>query len=187
MMKMIAHDMAGQIREAKEEYRRALTMSNISLGRVERNALLMAMGLKDRETIDRVLPRAIEAAPDQAPINGAALKYLDDAPAALGELRRLIDDAALQGDVFSMSTLGLWAAYFGDEMLALEALRRTAQSNAAFESWGVTLWRPVMRPVRQHAGFKALLREHGVVDYWRTSGNWGEFCTPSGTDDFECR
>jgi hypothetical protein len=29
------------------------------------------------------------------------------------------------------------------------------------------------------------LRDLGLVDYWRTSGNWGEFARPVGTEDFE--
>ncbi len=27
----------------------------------------------------------------------------------------------------------------------------------------------------------------GLVDYWRTSGNWSQFCRPLGADDFECQ
>jgi len=34
--------------------------------------------------------------------------------------------------------------------------------------------------------FEDSLRNAGIVDYWRASGNWGEFCPPVGADDFEC-
>ncbi|MEP7313471.1 MAG: TIR domain-containing protein [Pseudomonadota bacterium] len=187
IMKQISHEMAGQNQAAEEEYQRALTASNPNRAVLEGSALVQAMGVRDRATIDRLLPRAIEAGgPAQIAINGAALKYLDDAPAARREFHRLIDEPSFQGDVFGMAAVAVWAAYFGDAPLALDALQRTARSNAAFESWGISLWRPVMQPVRRLAGFKDLLRDQGLVDYWRKSGNWGEFCKPVGANDFEC-
>ena len=30
------------------------------------------------------------------------------------------------------------------------------------------------------------MREAGLADYWRQSGNWADFCGPVGEDDFEC-
>jgi hypothetical protein len=41
--------------------------------------------------------------------------------------------------------------------------------------------------VRALPGFKALLREARIVDYWQKTGKWGDFCKPAGADDFECR
>ena len=43
-----------------------------------------------------------------------------------------------------------------------------------------------MKPMRQLPGFKDLVTKIGLVHYWRTTGNWGEFCHPVGKDDFEC-
>jgi hypothetical protein len=40
--------------------------------------------------------------------------------------------------------------------------------------------------MRQLPGFKDLVRDLGLVDYWRTSGKWSDFCHPVGEDDFEC-
>jgi hypothetical protein len=34
--------------------------------------------------------------------------------------------------------------------------------------------------------FKQILRDMGLVDYWRQSGKWADFCRPVGEDDFEC-
>ncbi|HLA74175.1 MAG TPA: serine/threonine-protein kinase [Steroidobacteraceae bacterium] len=51
-------------------------------------------------------------------------------------------------------------------------------------------WQPWIMPysrVRTLPGFKALLRDAGIVDYWRKTGKWGDFCKPVGADDFECR
>ena len=49
------------------------------------------------------------------------------------------------------------------------------------------LWTTPYSNVRTLPGFKALLRDAGIVDYWRQSGRWGDFCKPVGDDDFECR
>jgi hypothetical protein len=40
---------------------------------------------------------------------------------------------------------------------------------------------------RGTAEFKALLRDFRYVEYWRAQGTWGDFCRPTGPDDFECR
>jgi hypothetical protein len=34
--------------------------------------------------------------------------------------------------------------------------------------------------------FKELMREVGLPDFWRQSGNWPDFCAPVAKDDFEC-
>jgi hypothetical protein len=44
----------------------------------------------------------------------------------------------------------------------------------------------VFKDVRSLPEFKRLTRELHLVDYWRNTGNWGQFCRPSGADDFEC-
>jgi hypothetical protein len=38
--------------------------------------------------------------------------------------------------------------------------------------------------VRKLAQFKAVMRQVGLVDYWRERG-WPAFCRPVGADDFE--
>ena len=61
------------------------------------------------------------------------------------------------------------------------------QQQFNFETWGWIVWRPVMRDLRTEPGFKALVKDMGLADYWRATGNWGEFCRPVGENDFECR
>jgi hypothetical protein len=48
------------------------------------------------------------------------------------------------------------------------------------------LWLAIHKDMRRLPGFKDLVRDLGLVDYWRTTGNWGQFCRPLGEDDFEC-
>jgi hypothetical protein len=77
-----------------------------------------------------------------------------------------------------------YACHFGDAALALEAMRR-----ALVDMRGVTtysLWYPDMAVARRLPGFKDLVRDIGLADYWRQSGHWGDFCRPLEDDDFEC-
>jgi hypothetical protein len=44
----------------------------------------------------------------------------------------------------------------------------------------------INRDMRRLPGFKELLRNLGLVRYWRETGNWNDFCRPVSDDDFEC-
>jgi hypothetical protein len=48
------------------------------------------------------------------------------------------------------------------------------------------IWFPEFREVRATEAFKTFLRDLGLVDLWRTTGDWADFCRPVGADDFEC-
>jgi len=49
------------------------------------------------------------------------------------------------------------------------------------------IFRPVYRDMRRLPGFKDLVRQDGLVEYWRAIDNWGDYCRPlEGSDDFEC-
>jgi hypothetical protein len=38
---------------------------------------------------------------------------------------------------------------------------------------------------RQHPGFREMVVEDGLLDYWREVG-WSDYCEPVGEDDFRC-
>jgi TolB-like protein len=100
---------------------------------------------------------------------------------ALALLRRV---AQTQPENLSSSRLALWAAYFGDPELALQALRGEKLDERRTIT-ALAIWRPVMRDMRKLPGFKDLVREMGYVEYWREFG-WGDHCKPVGDTDFEC-
>jgi TolB-like protein len=187
IMKMIAYEVSGQFALAEEQYRRTLTTPNLNLSTTDGSALVRAMAQRDRATLEQILPRVIASGPNQAAVNSVALANLDDAAAARRELRRLFADPRVTADMFSVAAISQWSGYFGDDALALEAWQRLSKSEIGFQIWGFTFWRPVNQGTRKLPGFKALLRDVGLVDYWRKTGQWGEFCKPVGADDFECR
>jgi hypothetical protein len=77
-----------------------------------------------------------------------------------------------------------YAAYFGAHDLALTAFRRIAKQMIGV--FMINFWNPLQAETRKLPGFKELVREVGLVTYWRTTGEWGEFARPVGADDFEC-
>jgi hypothetical protein len=105
---------------------------------------------------------------------------LDQPQIALARIRAEVRDPH-QGSLLT-GFLAEWAAYFGDDQLALEGLRKAFGPGANV----FVLWRPLFKNVRQLPGFKTLVRDLHLVDYWRASGTWGEFCHPVGRDDFAC-
>jgi len=114
-------------------------------------------------------------------IDKAAAEHFHAPQQALQELHILYKDARY-ADQHSRRRLAMWAAYFGDPELALNAMNDAATDTAQNV---FVLWFPLFSEVRQRPGFKDLVREHGIVAHWRTYG-WPKYCRPSGGDDFEC-
>lgn len=71
----------------------------------------------------------------------------------------------------------VWASYYGDYDLALEAMRRST------DLWA--FWTPLTKPLRETAEFRQILTDIGLVDYYREHG-WNDYCRPTGETDFVC-
>ena len=80
--------------------------------------------------------------------------------------------------------LAMYAAHHGDTDLALQFLRAEYLVDG-FGSYFM-IWSPALREVRTTPGFKSFVRDLGLLELWRTTGKWGDFCRPIGDDDFEC-
>jgi adenylate cyclase len=149
---------------------------------VKASALMAAMVTGDKARIAQRLQNLIESE-SNATISLRMQPLLDDPEGALAELRRMLDDPAFASP-FTRNIIAIWAVYFGELQLALTLLREFLLSprirNLAF-----LVWRAIYRDVRRLPEFKGLLRELGLVDYWRQTGRWGDFVRPVGDDDFE--
>jgi TolB-like protein len=116
------------------------------------------------------------------PVQHELLELLEQPEAARLRLRRASEEAAYR-DPTRQFRLALWAAQFGDVDLALVALRH---AYVDMRSWIVDLiWMPTFGPVRKDSRFKDLLRDLQIVDYWRSTGKWGDFVRATGSLDFE--
>ena len=49
------------------------------------------------------------------------------------------------------------------------------------------VWDKVYDDMRRLPDFNRLLQEKGMVDYWRETGKWGDFCVAAGGRDFVCK
>jgi tetratricopeptide (TPR) repeat protein len=174
-----AYEMGGDLDQASDELTRGTTLVD-ARPLVEFNKVMLAMVRGDRAQIEKVISGPDWPAGDM--VGRAMASHLSEPRAALAKLRRAATDPAYPKSIPSQSGLAYWAAYFGDPQLSLQLMRGVLSD----PSFAFVLWRPIVRDMRRLPGFKDLGRDLGLVDYWRESGNWGEFCRPLNENDFEC-
>jgi TolB-like protein/Tfp pilus assembly protein PilF len=168
--------------EAESEYVRSLDLPGDRSG-VEHAALQRAWSAgissaRFKEQMRRFL--ALDSV--HSPFESDLLELTDDAERARKRLHQALHDPACQ-DATRQFRVSWWAAVFGDVDLALLTLRRAFVDMR----WPLlyAIWLPAYGTVRKDARFKIFLRDMKLVDYWRTSGNWGEFARPLGAEEFE--
>jgi hypothetical protein len=71
--------------------------------------------------------------------------------------------------------------YIGAPERALEPYE---EGNQSFNDLSL-LFHSSYAPVRKMERFKKIIRDAGLIDYWRERG-WPSYCRPVGTSDFEC-
>jgi hypothetical protein len=80
-----------------------------------------------------------------------------------------------------------YAAYVGAPERSLEICEdevKTGLVGGQGDSFSY-LWHPSYSPARKSERFKTLMRNAGMVKYWRQRG-WPDFCRPVSADDFVC-
>lgn len=146
------------------------------------DAILQGMGFiialtrEDRAEIDKRLVAMTESNP-VVQINRRLAPFIKAPAGAATEIRHLAA-AASQPE---KAVLAHWAAYYHEPELSLELLGEVAP-NLAHPS---ALWQPLFRDARRLPAFKDLVRNLGLVEYWRIYG-WSDFCHPLNGDDFAC-
>ncbi len=177
-----ALDLAGEPEAALREYAHAETLPGDDTDWAYQQ-LVRLLRQGDAAAIDAYFARY----PYQGDGSGALVRRLSEVwrspQEALALLRAAQHDPDIQGP-HRLDALGVLAAHYGDEELALDLFREEL-----FERRGgatVHMWHPAMRDVRRTDGFKDLVRGLGLVDYWRASGDWADMCRPRGARDFEC-
>jgi TolB-like protein/tetratricopeptide (TPR) repeat protein len=104
-----------------------------------------------------------------------------DKRAMLALLRRDFDATRDAGTATSIVLMQV-SDVLGDPELALAALERAVRQGAG----PGLFWVAPVSGMRSGPRFKKLLIDSGVSDYFRSTGNWGDFCKPAGATDFEC-
>lgn len=183
---VLALELAGEFGRADAESQRILQQTSGDPSVLLFTAVQRAMGQHDPQALARAL-QAVNTSPAVAAADRERLA--SSVVKSAESLRKVQQDAAqggLTGDVYRAASIAQQAAYQGDNALALRALSAMFNQNFNFETIGWVPWRPMMRDLRTQPGFKDLVRDVGFVDYWRATGDWGDFCKPVGETDFEC-
>jgi adenylate cyclase len=161
----------GDTQQAEEEYKRIRGLvgenqwDDMTITRVR-------LGTKDILSRDDIIY--------SDPIYDVAKKNLDSPKEGLSELRRLYANDDIT--TWDLTSISIWAAYFGDPEFAMKAMEKGVNVDA---SWIRFSWWPVMKEVRQMPRFKTLVKKIGLVDYWNKFG-WPDLCHPVGDNDFVC-
>jgi len=150
-------------------------------------AALIALGSRDETQIERRLA-AIRTTTVSA---GSQATTSQNISSRLGGLRNdpqaalaLIRREAPKMQTFDIVPSSSWANYFGDPSLALSLFRRAPRGVQI--GLLIHIWLPLYADMRKLPAFKDLVRDLGLVDYWRSTGKWNDFCHPVGDKDFEC-
>jgi TolB-like protein len=136
----------------------------------------VALSSGRREEIEKWLRRADDIArPNNLgyrTIWQSLLETFDDRDALLELLR------SQQSRGFFDNFAPLFAAWLGEDEMALESMRRYP------DPW--FMWSPLYERLRKTDEFKQIVIDLELVDYWNEFG-WGDFCKPTVGDEFECR
>ena len=133
----------------------------------------------DQAAIDDQLDRVLDCG-GLHPVISQSLCVLRKSPnEASAAMRERLD-----GPAGALILLAHIAGACGDHELALEALCK-AEPRMSSPQYQL-FWLPQLSGARRLAGFKGLLRDAALAQFWRASGKWSEFVRPLGADDFEC-
>ena len=144
-------------------------------------SLVVALNEGNRDEIRALLSEQEQAAVSTRTLYTPVLQNFESRERVLETLMALTadDNARWPGKYHDIALL---AAYFGDAGFALQ----TFEKDARYMSIRLqALWYPLMSEVRRLPGFKDLVRDINLVDYWHAYG-WPDACQPLGSDDFSC-
>jgi len=183
----VAYQSNGDTDEAWREMDRARNLIG-SVNLLYGSMLVVAMERRDRALIEEYMAMVDESPgiPEFGKTFTRRMRELLDSPAqARTELRRMRGEPRYS-DPGSQDVIATYSAYFGDPELTLEILLDSADREQTALNVMWRIWWPLYQDMRRLPGFKDLARKTGLLDYWRETGNWGQFCRPLGDNDFEC-
>ena len=143
--------------------------------------LIIALNEGDSEDIKATIAAMPPTAISTTALYSPVLSVFDSPEMVLSTLRATYADNGSRWPS-KLHDIALIAAYFGDPELALQTIGEEMRYTTVRLH---AVWYPMMSEVRKLPGFKELVTDLNLVEYWRASG-WADLCRPLGDDDFEC-
>ena len=75
-------------------------------------------------------------------------------------------------------------AAYGNDEAAMRLIRLAMERPGGNMTF--MLWHPIFDDVRKMPEFVALIEDLGIVDAWRSTGEWGDWCRPVGDNGVSC-
>jgi hypothetical protein len=169
---LFSHGFLGESREEEQVYAKGTALFDDWLAG-ELAEFYLRLGRRDFEYVRRVA---------SSPMAIALSEHVENPEAGAAEVRRLSSDKAYRSNIARIN-LALWAAFFGNDELALDLLTAALEQSRTNTYY---MWMPLLERARQRPAFKTLVRDLGLVDYWQEFG-WPPICQPAQGDDFACR
>jgi TolB-like protein/DNA-binding winged helix-turn-helix (wHTH) protein/Tfp pilus assembly protein PilF len=166
---LMAYELDGQRERARQEFTLGEELNPEWWGRTIN--VFLSIGRKEPVELDD----ASSVPTEQKPLH----QRLDDqasVSAAIHEFQQKPNKVGAELAYYSAI-----AAAIGENELALEFMRESLQDAWQGFFW---MWLPVFDEVRMQPGFRDLLIESGIVEYWQQHG-WPEVCQPDGAS-FSC-
>jgi class 3 adenylate cyclase/TolB-like protein len=172
---LAVYEMNGERAARRAGYERGETLFGTWFG--DNIELFLRLGEGDTEFLRGPIGRPGPGEPS----NRIGQRNLGANDAGLDALRTLYAETSNPSAV-ELLWLTAWTAYFGDPVFSLHLAREAIarQQIAIFY-----LWLPLFEDVRRLPDFKTVVRDLGLVAYWREYG-WPPFCRPLDGDDFAC-
>jgi len=170
---------AERFEEVEAEYQRSQTLAG---SHFSSDLAALLRGLAQPDADPQTLRELFQRLRSE---NDRPSRLSDDLAAAIPDRQRMLAvlrKAFEEGEEINPR----FADALGDRDLAFAALRSYLRRfRGGTYTWSEP-WLLVHSGTRADPRFKKLMREAGLVDYWRKSGKWPDFCGPVGEDDFEC-
>ena len=101
----------------------------------------------------------------------------------LPQLQDRYQQALRSGSPGQLLPVVLLAPHRGDPALAMNALRAIGPTTQNL----FAVWRPALRDVRRLPQFRTFVRDVGLLEYWKETGHWGEFCRLNDDEELLCQ
>jgi len=168
----LASTVAGNFAAALAEIDRGLELEGFDTT-LRTAGVLIALNKHDRVEIDKRLSALSDSDPFTHLHRGLA-RFMDAPDGAAAEIRHRASEA----NPVEKTLLAFWAAFYHDPALSLELWSQGTRSTDG-------LSQPLMSDVRKLPAFRDVVRELGLVDYWRAYG-WSDYCRPLAGENFVC-